>query len=72
LEQDQSENTDAESLEEAKKSNTKEHKKPEEDMDQQTMNPPSKRLICRSKAEAEPETMKKVPVKPYVPLIHFP
>ena len=74
LEQDKSENTNAESLEETKKSNIEEHRKPEKDKDQQMANPPSEWLLCHPETVAEPEleTVKKVPMKPYVSLVSFP
>ena len=54
--QDQAQNTNTESLEEAQKINTKQHKKSKENRDQKTMNLSSEQLICRldTKTKIEP------------------
>ena len=58
----------------AKESNINEQSKTKDSRVQQIADPLSERLICRpeAEAEAEPELMKKAPVRPYVPPVPFP
>ena len=74
LEQQQSQNIDAKSLDKAKEENKNETKKFEESAIQQTSDPLSERLnrLPEDEAAPEPEPMKKAPVKPYVPPVPFP
>ena len=74
LEQKQPKNIDAESSEGATESNKEEHRKPEDNKDQQKVNLSSERLINRQDAEAkpDPEPVKKAPVNLYVSPVPFP